>query len=118
MMAIRSTFGAFLAIVTGCLVWIYSAWPDCVTAISVLGVCCTLFSSSDTSAPHIVEYILDSFYRVLISLIYSFAFLPQFTDFTALAAVFAPVFIFVGSSQARYLFAVIQLTKFYVSNLY
>lgn len=101
MMAARSTFGAFLTIVTGCLVWIYSAWPDGATAISVLGVCCTLFSSFDTPAPHIVKYILGSFYGVLISLIYSFALLPQVTDFSELVAVLAPVFIFAGSLQAR-----------------
>lgn len=99
--AARTALGAFVIILSGCLVWIYSAWPDGGTAVSILGVCCTLFGSFDTPAPHIVKYMIGSLWGVLLSLLYSFVLLPQVNDFSILAAVFAPVYLFAGSLQAR-----------------
>lgn len=99
--AARTALGAFVSILSGCLIWIGSAWSDGGTAVSILGVCCTLFSSFDTPAPHIVKYIIGSFWGVLISLIYSFALLPQLSDFPVLVAVLAPVYLLAGSLQAR-----------------
>lgn len=99
--AARMALGAFAIILSGCLVWIFSAWPDGGTAVSILGVCCTLFGSFDTPTPHIVKYIIGSVWGVVISLIYSFALLPQVSDFIVLTAVFAPVYLFAGSLQAR-----------------
>ncbi|WP_144135027.1 FUSC family protein [Kosakonia radicincitans] len=99
--AARTALGAFVIIVSGCLVWIFSAWPDGGTAVSILGVCCTLFGSFDAPAPHIVKYIIGSFWGVLISLIYSFALLPHVTEFSVLVAVFAPAYLLAGSLQAR-----------------
>lgn len=99
--AARTALGAFAIILSGCLIWIYSAWPDGGTAVSILGVCCTLFGSFDTPAPHIVKYIIGSVWGVLISLIYSFALLPQVSDFPVLVAVLAPAYLFAGSLQAR-----------------
>ncbi len=97
----RTALGAFAIILGGCLVWIFSAWPEGGTAVSILGVCCTLFGSFDTPAPHIVKYIIGSVWGVLISLVYSFALLPQVSDFPVLVAVLAPAFLFAGSLQAR-----------------
>jgi hypothetical protein len=71
------------------------------TAVSVLGVCCTLFASFDTPAPHLVKYIIGSVWGVLISLFYSFVLLPQVTDFAVLVAVLAPAYLLAGSLQAR-----------------
>ena len=99
--AARTALGAFVIILGGCLLWIYSAWPDGGTAISILGVCCTLFGSFDTPVPHIVKYIIGSVWGVLISLIYSFALLPPLSDFPVLVAAFAPVYLLAGSLQAR-----------------
>ncbi len=99
--AARTALGAFTIIASGCAVWIYSAWPDGGTAVSILGVCCTLFGSFDTPAPHIVKYIVGSAYGVAASLIYSFVLLPQITDFSVLAAALAPVYLLAGSLQAR-----------------
>ena len=99
--AARTALGAFIIILSGCLVWIFSAWPDGGTAVSILGVCCTLFGSFDTPAPHIVKYIIGSFWGVVISLIYSFVLLPQISDFIVLVAVLAPVYLLAGSLQAR-----------------
>jgi hypothetical protein len=65
------------------------------------GVCCTLFGSFDTPAPHIVKYIIGSFWGVVISLFYSFALLPQVSDFPVLVAVLAPAYLLAGSLQAR-----------------
>ena len=99
--AARTALGAFIIILSGCLLWIYTAWPDGGTAVSILGVCCTLFGSFDTPAPHIVKYIIGSFWGVVISLVYSFALLPQVNDFIVLVAVLAPVYLLAGSLQAR-----------------
>ncbi|MGL4035570.1 FUSC family protein [Kosakonia cowanii] len=99
--AARTALGAFAIIFSGCLVWIYSAWPEGGTAVSILGVCCTLFGSFDTPAPHILKYIIGSIWGVLISLVYSFLLLPQISDFAVLVAVFAPVYLLAGSLQAR-----------------
>ncbi|WP_226092950.1 FUSC family protein [Dickeya oryzae] len=101
MTAARMASGAFAIILSGCLVWIFSAWPDGGTAVSILGVCCTLFGSFDTPAPHIVKYIIGSFWGVVMSLIYSFALLPQVSDFIVLVAVLAPIYLLAGSLQAR-----------------
>lgn len=99
--AARMALGAFAIILSGCLLWIGSAWPEGGTAVSILGVCCTLFGSFDTPAPHIVKYIIGSIWGVLISFIYSFALLPQVSDFPVLVAVLAPVYLLAGSLQAR-----------------
>lgn len=99
--AARMALGAFVIILSGCLVWIDSAWPDGATAVSILGVCCTLFGSFDTPAPHIVKYIIGSVWGVLISLVYSFALLPLVSDFPVLVAVLAPAYLLAGSLQAR-----------------
>ncbi|WP_447855222.1 FUSC family protein [Enterobacter sp. WI-ESBL-E8] len=99
--AARTALGAFTIILSGCLVWIFSAWPDGGTAVSILGVCCTLFGSFDTPAPHIVKYIVGSFWGVVMSLLYSFALLPQVSDFPVLVAVLAPAYLLAGSLQAH-----------------
>lgn len=99
--AARTALGAFVIILSGCMIWIYSAWPDGSTAVSLLGVCCTLFGSFDTPAPHIVKYIIGSVWGVMISLLYSFALLPQVTEFSVLVAVLAPAYLLAGSLQAR-----------------
>ncbi|MEH0886179.1 FUSC family protein [Enterobacter sp. UNJFSC 003] len=99
--AARTALGAFVIILSGCVIWIYSAWPDGGTAVSILGVCCTLFGSFDTPAPHVVKYIIGSFWGVVISLVYSFALLPMVSDFPVLVAVLAPAYLLAGSLQAR-----------------
>ena len=99
--AARTSLGAFTIILSSCLLWIYSAWPDGGTAVSVIGVCCTLFGNFDTPAPHIGKYMLGSAYGVMLSLLYSFAFLPQVTEFCVLVAVLAPAYLLAGSLQAR-----------------
>ncbi|WP_085539984.1 FUSC family protein [Cedecea sp. NFIX57] len=99
--AAKTALGAFTLVLVGCLVWIYSAWPDGATAVSVIGVCCTLFGSFDTPTPHLIKYVIGSLYGVAISLLYSFAILPQITTFSVLAAALAPVYLLAGSLQAR-----------------
>nr|WP_025263588.1 FUSC family protein [Kosakonia sacchari] len=99
--AVRTALGAFVIILSGCLIWIDSAWPDGATAVSILGVCCTLFGSFDTPAPHIVKYMVGSAWGVMISLLYSFALLPLVTEFPLLVAVLAPAYLLAGSLQAR-----------------
>lgn len=100
-MAARAALGSIAGILIGCAFWIWSAWPEGGTAVSILGVCCTLFGNVDAPVPFVVKYIVGSLYGVLISLAYSFAILPQVTSFAVLIAVLAPVFLFAGSLQAR-----------------
>lgn len=100
-MAGRATLGAIAGILVGCAFWIWSAWPEGGLAVSILGVCCTLFGNVDAPAPNVIKYMVGSIYGVMISLAYSFVILPQVTDFAVLAAVLAPAFLFAGSLQAR-----------------
>ncbi|SFH29774.1 FUSC family protein [Klebsiella quasipneumoniae] len=99
--ALRTSFGAFVIILSGCLIWIGSAWPDGGTAVSILGVCCSLFASFDAPAAHLVKYLIGCVWGVLLSLLYSFVLLPQVNEFALLAAVLAPVYLLAGSLQAR-----------------
>ena len=99
--AARAALGATVGIVVGCLVWIWSAWPDGAMAVSVLGVCCSLYGTVDEPAPHVVQYTVGTVYGVAMSLAYSFLILPRVTDFPVLVAVLAPAFLFAGSLQAR-----------------
>ncbi|SBI43882.1 FUSC family protein [Klebsiella quasipneumoniae] len=99
--ALRTSFGAFVIILSGCLIWIGSAWPDGGTAVSILGVCCSLFASFDAPAAHLVKYLIGCVWGVLFSLLYSFVLLPQVNAFALLAAVLAPVYLLAGSLQAR-----------------
>ncbi|MEV4607560.1 FUSC family protein [Neorhizobium sp. LMR1-1-1.1] len=100
-MAGRTALGAIVGILIGCAFWIWTAWPEGGMAVSILGVCCTLFGNFDAPVPFVVKYIVGSIYGVLTSLIYSFVILPQVTDFRVLVAVLAPAFLFAGSLQAR-----------------
>lgn len=100
-MAARTALGAIVGILIGCAFWIWSAWPEGGTAVSIFGVCCTLFGNVDAPAPNVIKYIVGSIYGVAISLVYSFVILPQVTDFAVLVAVLAPAFLFAGSLQAR-----------------
>ncbi len=100
-MAGRTALGAIIGIIVGCAFWIWSAWPEGGMAVSILGVCCTLFANFDAPVPFVIKYLVGSIYGVSISLIYSFVILPQVTDFWVLVAVLAPAFLFAGSLQAR-----------------
>ncbi|WP_434620347.1 FUSC family protein [Azospirillum sp. B2RO_4] len=100
-MAARSALGAVAGIVIGCAFWIWSAWPEGGLAVSILGVCCSLFGNVDTPAPNVVKYMTGSVAGVAISLIHSFVILPRVTDFAGLVAVLAPAFLIAGSLQAR-----------------
>ncbi len=100
-MAARAAMGAMVGILIGCAFWIWSAWPEGGTAVSILGVCCTLFGTVDTPVPNVIKYMVGSIHGVLISLAYGYVILPQVTSFAVLVAVLAPAFLFAGSLQAR-----------------
>lgn len=100
-MAGRAALGAMVGILAGCAFWIWSSWPEGGTAVSILGVCCTLFGNFDAPVPFLVKYMVGSLYGAAISFVYSFLIFPQVTDFVVLVAVLAPAFLLAGSLQAR-----------------
>lgn len=101
LMALRLATGTWVGIFLGCLFWFYSAWPDGAAAISILGVCCTLFGNVDSPAPNVTKYLAGSVLGVLLGMLYSFAILPKVSDFPTLVAVLAPAMLLIGSMQAR-----------------
>ena len=48
-----------------------------------------------------MKYLIGCVWGVLFSLLYSFALLPQVSEFVLLAAMLAPVYLLAGSLQAR-----------------
>lgn len=100
-MAARAAIGAMTAILIGCAFWNWSAWSEGGMALSIVGVCCTLFGNFDAPAPFLMKYINGLVYGVAISLLYSFVVVPQVADFSTLMAVLAPAFLLAGSLQAR-----------------
>ncbi|MGG4602989.1 FUSC family protein, partial [Alcaligenaceae bacterium Me47] len=55
-MAGRTALGAIIGILIGCAFWIWTAWPEGGMAVSILGVCCTLFGNFDAPVPFVVKY--------------------------------------------------------------
>jgi Predicted membrane protein len=100
-MAARAALGSIVGILSGCAFWIWSGWPDGGMAVSILGVCCTLFGNFDAPVPFVVKYMIGLIYGVLISFVYSFVILPQVTNFAVLVVVLAPAYLLAGSLQAR-----------------
>jgi uncharacterized membrane protein YccC len=100
-MAARAALGSIVGILSGCAFWIWSGWPDGGMAVSILGVCCTLFGNFDAPVPFVIQYMIGLIYGVLISFVYSFVILPQVTSFAVLVAVLAPAYLLAGSLQAR-----------------
>ncbi len=100
-MALRAALGAMAGIGIACAFWIWSAWPDGGTAVSLVGVCCALFGNVDTPVPNVLKYLKGSLYGVAVSLAYGFVVLPRVDDFALLVTVLAPVLLFAGSLQAR-----------------
>ena len=104
-LAARSAIGAAIGITVSCTIWIWTAWPDGATAVSLVGVACALFGTADQPVASFTRYVIGSFAGVALGLVYGFAVLPRTTDFVSLAAVLAPTLLASGSLLAKPLFA-------------
>ncbi|MGO4158757.1 FUSC family protein [Cupriavidus sp. YAF13] len=104
-LAARSAIGAAIGITVSCALWIWTAWPDGATAVSLVGVACALFGTSDQPVGSFTRYTIGSIVGVAVGFVYGFAVLPRATDFVTLAAVLAPTLLASGCLLAKPLYA-------------
>lgn len=99
--AARGAFGAFVTIVLGCTIWIWSGWRDGGTAVMLAGVFLALFSASDNALAPLKGFMIGTVLAALIGGIYGYAIMPRLDGFTMLAAAYAPVLLVLGAMMAN-----------------
>jgi uncharacterized membrane protein YccC len=100
-LAVRSALGAAIGIIVSCALWIWTAWPDGATALSLVGVSGALFGTTDQPAGNFMRLLIGAVGGVAVGLLYGFVILPRTPDFVSLAAVIAPALLLIGSLLAR-----------------
>ncbi|WP_158808897.1 FUSC family protein [Beijerinckia sp. L45] len=95
-MALRSAFGAFLALIATCAIWIATGWPDGSGAPMFAAVVCCFFAAQDDPAPAILQFTNASIIGALLAAFYLFVVLPLATNFEMLVVMLAPVLLLCG----------------------
>ncbi len=99
--AARGAFGAFVTIVLGCTLWIWSGWRDGGTAVMLAGVFLALFSSSDNLVAPLKGFMIGTTLAAIIGAVYGYAIMPRLDGFAMLAAAYAPVLLVLGAMMAN-----------------
>ncbi|MEI9983110.1 MAG: FUSC family protein [Aliidongia sp.] len=100
-LAVRGAAGTMTAILLASVFWIETSWVDGDEAALIAGICCALYGNLDRPTPTMFRFFAGAVAGLIVSGIYAFAILPQTTDYTVVAAVFAPAFLLLGSMFAH-----------------
>ena len=95
-MAFLSSLATFIAMMSICLFWIATAWPNGDTAAQLAAIACCFFASQFDPVPLIVLFIYCVIATIPIGALYLFAILPRVDGFFMLVLVFAPFYLFFG----------------------
>jgi uncharacterized membrane protein YccC len=94
-LALRSGLVCVLGVMSACVIWIDTGWPDGATAASLVAVFCTLFATLDDPAPAIIAFSAASIVTLTLGALYVFGVFQAIDGFPLLAAVlFPPLFLF------------------------
>ncbi|WKW51916.1 FUSC family protein [Rhodomicrobium lacus] len=96
MMAVFSGFGAFIAIVMVCAVWIATGWQDGAAAAMLASVACCFFATQDDPVPAMIGFATAAILGVVGALFHQFALLPRAISFEMIALALAPGLILSG----------------------
>ncbi|MFT4078895.1 FUSC family protein [Rhodomicrobium sp.] len=96
MMAVFSGFGAFVAIVMVCAVWIATGWQDGAAAAMLASVACCFFATQDDPVPAMIGFATAAILGVVGALFHQFALLPRAISFEMIALALAPGLILSG----------------------
>jgi uncharacterized membrane protein YccC len=93
-LALRSAMVCVAGIMSTCVLWIGTGWPDGATAASLVAIFCTLFATLDDPVPAIVFFTLASIVTLALGAIYVFGVFQAIDGFSLLAAsLFPPLFL-------------------------
>ncbi len=94
--AIRGALSAFITIVLGCVLWIFSGWHDGGTAIMLAGVFTALFAAAPDPLAPLRSFFVGTFIATLLGLLYGFVLLPRLDGYLEFAAAMAPMLLLLG----------------------
>ncbi len=95
-MALWSGLAAAAALLLCCALWILGAWEYGAVAAEMLAVTCSFFATRDDPVPMIKGFLAWTVVALAMDAVLLFAVLPLVHDFTTLALVLAPPFLFCG----------------------
>jgi uncharacterized membrane protein YccC len=100
-LAMLSAFAVFVAIFGGCLVWIFTAWPDGALAPVGASIFGSFFAAQDDPVPFISGFLKLTVVAFPITALYQFAILPAIDGFVMLALALAPLLLLLGYFQGQ-----------------
>jgi uncharacterized membrane protein YccC len=107
--AALSAVVAAIALLLCSAFWIATAWPQGATAVGIVAIVCSLFSSFDDPIPAMSSFTIGLVASVPLAFIYQFGILPAVDGFTLLVASLAPAFIPIGVLMAMPRYTLIGL---------
>ncbi|WP_109477582.1 FUSC family protein [Paraburkholderia sp. C35] len=94
--ATRAAAGIFVTTVVAGAVWIFTAWVDGGSAVSLAGVVFALFSASERPGPATSKLIIGAAAGMALAVFYVLRLLPTVSDYVSLFATLAPAFLLIG----------------------
>jgi uncharacterized membrane protein YccC len=98
-LALLSAGAAALATLTGCFLWIESAWPEGTVAAQFAAIGCSLFATLDKPAKVISAAVIGILVALPFGAVYQFAIIPRIDGFASLALVLSPILLLFSLMQ-------------------
>lgn len=99
--AIRAAISAVVIVFMGCLIWIFTGWPDGSVAVMLATVVYCFFVSRANPVMAQKSFLYQALLASIVAGVYLFAILPQTHSFATLALAFSPVLLIGGILLAR-----------------